>query len=262
MANQSKSVGAALKIAGADNNISKKEIKQIINSTGASAAKVVAKLDSINSKSNSAPIGLGAGAANAYSKGKLGNSGDLFRSAMLGSVLGGAANSSKGPIASALNSMSSIGKSSYSSVPKGQQVFGFYNNAPQLQIKPSLSNKAAATAVASPTGLPRPTWDGSVSDTNGPGPWAPKPVDTTYNGDNTTTAGGGTTTGTSAPGNTILNIDSSSAIAGQNAALDQSASSFRRNKSKAKMAGLTTKGASQFKISGQNSSSSGVNTGI
>lgn len=48
---------------------------------------------------------------------------------------------------------------------------------------------------------------------------------------------------------------------GPGASVDGSATSFRRKRSSARMAGLTTKGTGQFKISGQTSKSSGLNIG-
>lgn len=48
---------------------------------------------------------------------------------------------------------------------------------------------------------------------------------------------------------------------GPGASVDGSATSFRRKRSSARMAGLTTKGTGQFKISGQTTRSSGLNIG-
>lgn len=49
---------------------------------------------------------------------------------------------------------------------------------------------------------------------------------------------------------------------GAGAVVDGNATGFKRKKSSARMAGLTSKGTSQFKISGQSAKSSGLNIGI
>lgn len=49
---------------------------------------------------------------------------------------------------------------------------------------------------------------------------------------------------------------------GIGSAVDGGATGFRRKKSSSRLAGLTTKGTSQFKIAGQNSKSSGLNIGV
>jgi len=49
---------------------------------------------------------------------------------------------------------------------------------------------------------------------------------------------------------------------GVSANVDGNATGFRRKKSSARLAGLTSKGTSQFKISGQSARSSGLNIGV
>jgi hypothetical protein len=49
---------------------------------------------------------------------------------------------------------------------------------------------------------------------------------------------------------------------GSSAALEGGAMGFRRRKSSARLAGLTSKGTSRFKINGQTSTSSGLNIGV
>ena len=49
---------------------------------------------------------------------------------------------------------------------------------------------------------------------------------------------------------------------GVSAGVDTNATGFRRKKSSARTAGLTSKGTSQFKISGQSARSSGLNIGV
>lgn len=52
------------------------------------------------------------------------------------------------------------------------------------------------------------------------------------------------------------------AAGGMSAGVDGGASGFRRKKSSARKAGLTSKGTGQFKITGQSSKSSGLNIGV
>ena len=51
-------------------------------------------------------------------------------------------------------------------------------------------------------------------------------------------------------------------VGGVGANIDMNASGFRRKRSSARLAGLTSKGTSQFKITGQSAKSSGLNIGI
>ena len=57
-------------------------------------------------------------------------------------------------------------------------------------------------------------------------------------------------------------LKENTSIAGFDSSINDSVTSFRRKRSKARMSGLTSKGTSQFKIGGQSSRSSGVNLGI
>ena len=89
-------------------------------------------------------------------------------------------------------------------------------------------------------------------------------------------AGGGGGTGTSSYNPTPLMVEGAAmpmpqipepepqkfAPGGVGASIDTNAMGFRRKKSSARLAGLTSKGTSQFKISGQSAKSSGLNIGI
>ena len=55
--------------------------------------------------------------------------------------------------------------------------------------------------------------------------------------------------------------DPMQAVGGPGSSLDGGATGFRRKRSSGRMAGLTNKGTSQLKITGQNSKSSGLNIG-
>lgn len=78
--------------------------------------------------------------------------------------------------------------------------------------------------------------------------------------------GGGTPSFDGGDGGPMGSMDplkkESTSIAGFDSSINDSVTSFRRKKSRARALGLTSKGTSQFKIGGQSSRSSGVNLGI
>lgn len=74
--------------------------------------------------------------------------------------------------------------------------------------------------------------------------------------------GGGGGSGSSSSSDISANTSSGVPFTGVDSLVSDSVTSFRRKKSKAKSSGLTSKGTSQFKISGQSSSSSGLNIGM
>ena len=59
----------------------------------------------------------------------------------------------------------------------------------------------------------------------------------------------------------LMKDDPMQAVGGPGSSLDGGATGFRRQRSSGRMAGLTNKGTSQLKITGQNSKSSGLNIG-
>ena len=59
----------------------------------------------------------------------------------------------------------------------------------------------------------------------------------------------------------IIQADPKQEVGGPGSVLDGGATGFRRKRSSARMAGLTNKGTSQLKITGQTSKSSGLNIG-
>jgi len=146
------SVRDQIRSYGASGNISKRELLKISEGSKKNPSQVIKQLDAVNSKLSSNKknvIGLGSAAANAYSKGKLGPVNNPF--------LGGG-KAGTGPIATALGQMmdrttgSMLGQGQgvrtipgTGLIPKGQQIFGSYNGAPQIRTKPALAGYSAPT---------------------------------------------------------------------------------------------------------------------
>jgi len=171
--NNQDSVRSQIRASGANGNLSKKELLKISESSGKSSSQVIKQLDSVNAKlinKGGGPIGLGGAAANAYSKGKLGPVNNPF--------LGGG-KSGTGPIATALGQMmdrttgSMLGQGQgvrttpgTGLIPKGQQIFGSYNEAPQLRTKPSLSGYAMQSGTSDTSGTGGTSGAGATSSTS------------------------------------------------------------------------------------------------
>jgi hypothetical protein len=176
--NNQPSVREAIKTAGSNSNISKKELQQISKQTDTSVAQIIRQLDKVNASSNQAPIGLGAAAFNTLLKtptsrpimgqspSSLGLSdpynnygtGGIGQAIVQAKPSNTITSGNGGPTTS--QSVAGTGR-----IPRGQQVFGSYNGAPQLQIKPQ------SVANASSFG----PYDGmeiKPFDPNGPGPLA------------------------------------------------------------------------------------------
>lgn len=154
--NDQPSVREAIKAAGSNSNISKKELQQISKQTDTSVAQIIRQLDKVNASSNQAPIGLGAAAFNTLLKtptsrpimgqspSSLGLS-DPYNNYGTGGI-GQAIVQAKGSNSVSQNTAAGGTLSQYNAgtgrVPMGQQVFGSYNGAPQLQIKPQATANA------------------------------------------------------------------------------------------------------------------------
>ena len=148
--NNQPSVREAIKTAGRNSNISKRELQQISKQTNAPVDRIIRQLDKVNASSNKAPIGLGAAAFNTLLKtptsrpimgqspSSLGLS-DPYNNYGTGGI-GQAIMQGKGSNRISQNTEAGGTLSQYNDgtgrVPMGQQVFGSYNGAPQLQIKP------------------------------------------------------------------------------------------------------------------------------
>ena len=144
-------LGEAIRIAGSDGNIGRKELLKITNRYGNNdVGGVVQRLDKINAKragKNEAPIGLGSAAYNSLLKtptsktmwgksmSELGLS-DPYTDFGSGAI-GQSIRQGKGTWDWDGTSVAGTGR-----VPRGQQVFGSYNGAPQLQIKPQATANA------------------------------------------------------------------------------------------------------------------------
>jgi hypothetical protein len=154
--NNQPSVRAAIKTAGSNSNISKRELQQISKQTNAPVDRIIRQLDKVNASSNKAPIGLGAAAFNTLLKtptsrpimgqspSSLGLS-DPYNNYGTGGI-GQAIMQGKGSNRISQNTEAGGTLSQYNAgtgrVPMGQQVFGSYNGAPQLQIKPQATANA------------------------------------------------------------------------------------------------------------------------
>ena len=154
--NNQPSVRAAIKTAGSNSNISKRELQQISKQTNAPVDRIIRQLDKVNASSNQAPIGLGAAAFNTLLKtptsrpimgqspSSLGLS-DPYNNYGTGGI-GQAIVQAKGSNSVSQNTAAGGTLSQYNAgtgrVPMGQQVFGSYNGAPQLQIKPQATANA------------------------------------------------------------------------------------------------------------------------
>lgn len=159
------SVREQIRAAGADGNLGKKELLKITKSTGKDADRIIRQLDKVNTKSasnNKAPIGLGSAAANSLLKTR--TNGTMFGQSMddLGLGIGKYANYGKGAIGQAI--LQAKGTYNYDTnsftqgtgrIPQGQQVFGSYNGAPQLQIKPQNNVNAGFTGPGGGTDNPK-----------------------------------------------------------------------------------------------------------
>ena len=245
------SVRQSIKTAGGNGNISKGELLKISDQTGKNTAQVIRQLDKVNTKSASnskAPIGLGSAAYNSLlktptSRTIMGKSmtqlglGDRYNNYGSGGI-GQAIMQGKGTSDYYGNSVAGTGK-----IPKGQQVFGSYNGAPQLQIKPQYNVNAGYYGAGSGTGA------GSGPVTGGD----TEPV----------------TDGEAGAGGDVEELplpeeekDPTSINGGTGSTVDGGATSFRRKRSSARMAGLTSRGTGQFRNSLKVGSASGVNIGM
>jgi hypothetical protein len=247
------SVRQAIKDLGSNGNLSKNEVMKISNQTGKDVDQVIRQLDKVNANSaanNKAPIGLGSAAFNSLlqtptsrtvmgqSPASLGLS-DPYNNYGSGAI-GQAVTQAKGT--SDFNGTSTAGTGK---IPQGQQVIGSYNGAPQLQIKPQNSMNAGFN---DPKAGPYDGMEIKPSDPNGPGPWAPG-----------TGAGGGEAAPLPLPEEKPDPIALSS---GTGSTVDGTATSFRRKRSTARAAGLTSRGTGQFRNTLKVGSASGVNIGM
>jgi hypothetical protein len=255
--NKGSGVGESLRIAGANGNLSKNELLSISKQTGKGVDRIIQRLDEVNAKEagkNKAPIGLGHGAYNHLLK--MPTSRTIYGQTMsqLGfkdkynnfgtGAIGRAITQGKGTSDYYGNSVAGTGK-----IPKGQQVFGSYNNAPQVQVKPQNNVNSGYYGPGSGNGVintnPITTNNVPVS-TN-----TTQPQETLTLPDTTPT-----------PTTDETKSDVGGFSGGYGSGVDGGATSFRRKKSSARTSGLTTRGTGQFRNSLKVGAASGINTGM
>ena len=220
-------------LAGVGSNLSKAEAQGIANNRGTTVGKIM-------DKAMGKGLTIGSGLVNAYNSGKYTSAKDNIWKSLAPQF--GADNARK--LFGVSDNMSGL---SGLKLNPGQVYGGSYMRNGELT--PLVSMKIGGGKNSS---------TGTTSQTTTTGPATATPGNSYSPSELTPTA-----IDPVAPQQPIANtIDSSFSPGGAGAMLDGSATSIRKNKSKARTAGLTTKGTSQFKISGQTSSSSGVNTGI
>ncbi len=246
--NNNNSVRGSIRTAGGNGNISRRELQEISRQTGVDAGRIIRQLDKVNANragNNKAPVGLGSAAYNSLLKSP--TSRTMMGRAMSGFGLSDRYNYyGSGGIGQAI--MQGRGTSDYygnstagtGRIPQGQQVFGSYNGAPQLQINPQNNVNAGNS------GLGAGPYDGmeiTPSDPNGPGPWA--------NG----------TGGDSLPLPLPKEEEAPSYESANNAALYGNAGGFKQNKSSWKRSGKSSNGTNNLKINATKSASGvGINT--
>ena len=214
-----------LMIAGANGNLSNKEANKIAKKSGKT-------LDQVIGKAVKGGTSLGSNLVNKYNAGP--DSLDPVQSNSRGGFAGLARRRTSPTIFSQIRNAGTL--------DKGSSLFiGSKGSTSTVLPKSMLSG--AGTKSAPQTTDPVPTT-------------APPNTDTITPGGNTTGSGG-------------LAAASASPVAdpfmmgpgGMSSDLDGSAKGFRKNRSSARKAGLTTKGTSQFKISMAQGAKSGLNTG-
>jgi hypothetical protein len=105
------------------------------------------------------------------------------------------------------------------------------------QVKKAAAPAAAAPAEAAPSAAPAPTYDPTPLTISGASEY-------------------------SIPETKFPEIPAQQLSPGMAAGVDNNAAGFRRKKSSARLANLTSKGTGQFKIAGQTSRSSALNIGV
>lgn len=218
-------------LSGVGSNLSKNEAKRIANDRGTSVGKIM-------DKAMTKGLTIGSGLVNAYNSGKYNTTKDNIWKSLIPTF--GADNSRK------LFGMSDnmYGMSGLKLNP-GQVYGGSYTK--NGEVNPLISMRIGGGKNSSTGSTTTTTNNGN--NAGGDSGYTPEAL-------TPTTMEPILTPSVTNP------VDSSFSPGGSSAMLDGGATGFKKNKSKARSAGLTSKGTSQFKISGQTSSSSGVNTGI
>lgn len=242
----SPSVRDAIRDAGSNGNVSKNELLKISKEFDVGSDRVIRQLDKVNAKgadNNKAPIGLGSAAYNNLldaptSRTIMGQSmtelglGDKYNNYGSGGI-GQAIMQGKGSSDYDGNTVAGTGR-----IPKGQQVYGSYNGSPQVQVKPKNNVNSGYYGAG----------DGTGGGTGGGGGGG--------------AGGGGGGGGGEIPPLTPLpeEKDPIAVNGGTGSLVDGGATSFRRRRSSARLAGQTSRGTGQLRISPVGSAS-GINIG-
>ena len=225
---QKPSVASAI----ANGNLSNKEALKISKSTGKSLEQVMNKAVSKGGM-------LGSNLVNKYNEAPQ-NSLTNYASAVSNSFGGGSGGSKMAQLIDPTGSSSTMEKvRSAGTLDKGSSLF--------------IGSKGSTSTV-----LPKSMMSGSGTKSTAPttaAPSAPATPSAITPGGNTT-GSGGLEAASAAPADPYM-----MGPGGMSSDLDGAAKGFRRNKSSARKAGMTTKGTGQFKISMAQGAKSGLNTG-
>ena len=220
-------------LAGVGSNLSSREAQRIANDRGTSVGKIM-------DKAMSKGLTIGSGLVNKYNSGQYSTPRERFWSSVGQGTFG-----SKGwqGVTGASDAMTGL---SGLKLNKGQVYGGSYTRDGQLT--PLVTMRGQGGGMAG--GGKNSSTETTTSNNTEPSKYTPEELVPTP-----------TDGGVDQP---VANTVNASAFSpgGSGAMLDGGATGFRKKKSSARSAGLTSKGTSQFKISGQSGKSSGLNIGI
>lgn len=234
------SIRQQLKVAGVNDNINKRELSKIAESSGKSSAQVIKQLDKLNA-SKGLTIGLGDAAVRSITKGAAPSISDSGLGAYGTGKIGTA--------------VANYWKATNAPTQSNDPQSGSTNLYGSQTVTPALKQMMAGLA---------PLQAGGRMQINSAGGYTPKFSSPNYlakafgantataqaTGEATTTGAGGTDTGTaSADGSTVdTTVDSQVALPGISTALANWAQGFRRKSSSRQQAGRKAQGLASTKI--------------
>ena len=216
-------------LSSVGSNLSKKEAQQMAQSRGTSVGKIM-------DKAMNRGLTIGSALVNAYNSGKYSTAKDNIWKSLAPQF--GSDNSRR--LFGVSDNMSGL---SGLKLSKGQVYGGAYSRNGELTPLVGMKGMGRVGGGKDPA-------TGQVTPTN-------TPVDQTY-----TETPLDMPPPEPLPKEEPIKVDNSFSPGGSSSMLDGGATGFRRRRSSARTAGLTSKGTSQFKISGQSGKSSGLNIGI
>jgi hypothetical protein len=219
-------------LAGVGSNLSSREAQRIANDRGTSVGKIM-------DKAMGKGLTIGSGLVNKYNSGQFSSPRERFWSSVGQGIFGTKGFNSLTGVSNNMAGLSGLKLNS------GQVYGGSYMRDGQLT--PLVGMKGMGAGGGGKNSTTETTTTTSNTGTNG---YTPEELTPTP-----------TPTQTAPEAAAANSVDASFSPGGTGAMLDGGAISFRKAKSKARTAGLTTKGTSQFKISGQTGTSSGLNIG-